>query len=104
MLVRYMKKNFEKVFRVFEKNYVLVPLEVFGKNPYKTLVSTVLSSRTKDETTLEASKRLFKKAPDLKALSKMETVQIEKLQHAFQFCKRIGFIRLFGRCDDFWCL
>lgn len=82
-----MNKNFDKVFKLFKKNYVLVPLEVFGKNPYKTLVSTLLSSRTKDEVTLEASKRLFKIAPDIKSLNKTDKKVIEKLIYPVGFYK-----------------
>ena len=82
-----MIKNADGVFSVFRKHYVLVPLEVFGNDPYKTLVSTLLSSRTKDETTLEASKRLFKKAPDIKSLNKLESSEISKLIHPVGFYK-----------------
>ena len=63
--------NFSKVFKVFKENYVLVPLEVFGNDPYKTLVSTLMSSRTNDTTTLVASKRLFKVAPNLEQLGQL---------------------------------
>jgi endonuclease-3 len=79
--------NFKKVFKVFNKNYQLVPLEVFGKNPYKTLISTTLSSRTKDETTLEASKRLFKKAPNFTFMSKLDEESIKKLIYPVGFYK-----------------
>ena len=79
--------NFAKVFKVFKKNYVLVPLEVFGRDPYKTLVSTVLSARTKDEVTLAASKRLFTKAPDLKSLGRLEINEIEKFIYPVGFYK-----------------
>lgn len=80
-------KNFSKVFKIFKKNYVLVPLEVFGNDPYKTLVSTLLSSRTNDSTTLVSSKRLFKKAPTLKDLRKLEVKEIEKLIYPVGFYK-----------------
>lgn len=80
-------KNFERVFSVFKNNYQDVPLEVFGRNPYKTLVSTALSSRTKDEVTLEASKRLFKKAPGFKKLSKLKRDEIRKLIYPVGFYK-----------------
>ncbi|MGE4596109.1 MAG: hypothetical protein AAEA79_04025, partial [Nitrososphaerales archaeon] len=39
-------------------------------NPFKVLISTILSSRTKDDTTLGASNRLFKKYKNPKELSK----------------------------------
>lgn len=62
-------------------------MEVFGKNPYKTLISTTLSSRTKDETTLEASKRLFKKAPNFTFMSKLDEESIKKLIYPVGFYK-----------------
>jgi endonuclease III len=55
----------------------LVPLEIFGKDPYKCLVSTVLSSRTKDEVTLAASKRLFKVAPTITKLDQLKESNIK---------------------------
>ena len=66
---------------------MLVPLEVFKDNPYKTLISTLLSSRTRDEVTLEASKRLFRVAPNLKALRKIDEKTIEKLIYPVGFSK-----------------
>jgi len=79
--------KFEKVFKVFKKNYVLVPLEVFGDDPYKTLISTIMSSRTNDNTTLKAAKRLFKKAPDLKSLGQLSEAEIAKLIYPVSFYK-----------------
>jgi endonuclease III len=79
--------NYSKVFTSFEKHYITVPLEVFGKDPYKTLISTLMSARTRDEVTLEAAKRLFKKAPNLKTLRKLDIQQIEKLIYPVGFYK-----------------
>lgn len=79
--------NFDKVFKVFRKHYVLVPLEIFGSDPYKTLVSTLLSARTKDEVTLEASKRLFAKASDLIQLNKLYQLEIQRLIYPVGFYK-----------------
>lgn len=70
--------NLEHLFKIFKRNYALVPLEVFEKDPYKTLISTILSSRTKDEVTLEVSKRLFKIAPNLKTLKNLDIKIIQK--------------------------
>ena len=78
---------FAKVFKVFRKHYVLVPLEAFGSDPYKTLVSTLLSARTRDEVTLEASKRLFTKAKNLRELGKLKIKTIEKLIYPVGFYK-----------------
>lgn len=82
-----MTKNFEKVFKVFKNHYKIIPLEHFKNDPLKTLVSTLLSSRTKDEVTFEASKRLFKKASNLKQLGKLETIEIQKLIYPVGFYK-----------------
>jgi len=79
--------NFNKVFKIFKKNYKLVPLEIFGKNPYKTLISTILSARTKDELTLKVSKKLFQKAPDLKTLKRLTQGEIQKLIYPVGFYK-----------------
>lgn len=81
------EKSVEKVIETFKKNYNLVPLEVFKDNPYKVLVSTLLSSRTKDEVTLKASKRFFKTAPTLNSLSRMNSKEIEKLIYPVGFYK-----------------
>ncbi len=79
--------NFEKVFQIFKRNYETVPLEVFGNNPYKTLVSTLMSARTKDEVTLASSQRLFAKAKNFYNLSKLDTNQIAKLIYPVGFYK-----------------
>ncbi|MBO8468945.1 MAG: endonuclease III [Spirochaetes bacterium] len=60
------------------------------KDPYRVLVSTLISLRTKDEVTLEASKRLFRIAPDIKSLSQMQPEQIAELIKPAGFYKRKG--------------
>ena len=57
------------------------------KDPYKVLISTILSARTKDETTTAASYRLFEKAPDAEALSRMTPARIAKLIYPVGFYK-----------------
>ena len=79
--------NFAKVFKIFKKNYKPIPLEIFGSDPYKTLISTVLSARTNDDVTLEASKRLFKVAPDLKSLKQLSSSTVQQLIFPVGFYK-----------------
>jgi len=79
--------NFPKVFSSFKKRYKPIPLEVFAKNPYKTLTATLLSSRTKDEVTLEASRRLFNKAPSIQKLSQLDQLEIRNLIFPVGFYK-----------------
>lgn len=59
------------VFEVFRNHYKKIPIEIFKSNPYKNLVSILLSSRTRDETTLVCAQRLFKIAPDIKTLGQL---------------------------------
>ena len=80
-------RNFLKVLRVFEKNYIKIPLEIFKTNSYKTLISTVLSSRTRDETTLMASKKLFKSAPTIEKLGQLDQLKIRNLIYPVGFYK-----------------
>lgn len=79
--------NFEKVFTAFKRHYKLVPLEVFGEDPYKTLISTILSARTRDETTLKVSKELFKVAPSLAKLKSLDIKALEKTIYPVGFYK-----------------
>lgn len=76
----------KKVLEIFKKEPLNVPLEVY-KDDYKILVSTLLSSRTKDETTFKAAERLFKKAPNFKKLSVLKQKEIETLIYPVGFYK-----------------
>ncbi|HWI18280.1 MAG TPA: endonuclease III [Vicinamibacterales bacterium] len=49
------------------------------KDPFQILISTLLSARTQDATTLAASTRLFAKARTPQAVAKLTIKQIEKL-------------------------
>ncbi|HVS15661.1 MAG TPA: endonuclease III [Thermoanaerobaculia bacterium] len=49
------------------------------RDPFKVLISTILSARTKDEVTARASARLFAAAPDAAALAGLAPRRIEKL-------------------------
>lgn len=79
--------NYGQVLAVFSKNYKLVPLEIYGGDPYKTLISTLMSSRTNDDTTLAAAERLFAKAPNIKALTKLLEEEIAVLIFPVGFYK-----------------
>ena len=62
-------------------------IAVQTSNPYKVLVATILSARTKDETTAKASERLFAKAPDQKSLAKLSKDAIQNLIYPVGFYK-----------------
>lgn len=57
-------------------------------SPYRVLVSTILSLRTKDKITYEASMRLFQKAPSIYELGKMDEESIANLIKPAGFYKR----------------
>ena len=78
---------YSKALLVFRKNYKPIPLEVFGKDSYKTLVSTLLSSRTRDEVNLIASQRLFNVAPTIKNLQQLDNLTIQQLIYPVGFYK-----------------
>ncbi len=53
-------------------------LAIQTRSPFKVLVATILSARTKDEVTAAASQRLFFRAPDADSLSKLGEKEIQK--------------------------
>lgn len=60
-------------------------IAVQTQDPFKVLIATILSARTKDEVTAKASKRLFKKAPNIAALEKLTTIELETLIYPVGF-------------------
>jgi exodeoxyribonuclease III len=57
------------------------------KDPFKVLVATILSARTKDETTAKSSARLFKKVSDPASLGELSEEEIQKLIYPVGFYK-----------------
>jgi endonuclease-3 len=53
--------------------------------PFHVLISTMLSAQTRDPVTLEASTRLFKRAPTPRAMVKLSTDEIERLIYPVSF-------------------
>lgn len=76
--------NIDKVIRKIRERLKDLPdpsVTLVGKrwkNPYLVLISCIMSLRTKDETTLPASERLFKLADSPPAMLKLTPRQIEK--------------------------
>ena len=62
-------------------------IAVQSKDPYQVLVATILSARTKDETTAKAAAKLFKKAPDLTHLAQLSEEELAKLIYPVGFYK-----------------
>ena len=69
-------------------------IAVQTKDPFKVLVATILSARTKDEVTAQASERLFAVAPDRQALARLDEAEIAKLIYPVGFFKaKAGYLR-----------
>ncbi|MBI9101967.1 MAG: endonuclease III [Spirochaetales bacterium] len=89
-----MKMNdYDKVIGIIEDSVekVVLPSVSFiaeeGPAPFRILVSTMISLRTKDEVTLPASLRLFKKADNPADMLKLSAEEIEKLIYPAGFYK-----------------
>lgn len=59
-----------------------------SQDPYQILISTLLSLRTKDETTTKASQRLFEKAKTPEEMVKLPTKEIATAIYPVGFYKR----------------
>lgn len=86
-----MSIDIDKALKTVEKTVKNKPVPVVDliavqtEDPYKVLVATILSARTKDETTAVAADRLFKKAPDIESLAALNIQQLEKLIYPVGF-------------------
>ncbi len=88
-----MPKNIEKILNILEKELSVFqdPMvsqkkwEIINKTPFTTLISCLLSLRTKDEITDKASINLFKKYDTPQELSKADIKKIEKLIYPVGF-------------------
>ncbi len=78
-----------------EVNTFQAPIKDFEKiqtkEPFKVLVATILSSRTKDEVTSQAAKRLFDRVKNPEDLEQLSVSEIEKLIYP------VGFYRVKAR-------
>lgn len=54
-------------------------IEMQTKDPFKVLITTILSARTKDETTINAAKKLFSVVKSPADLAELDVGRIEKL-------------------------
>ena len=83
-------------------------IAVQTEDPFKVLVATILSARTKDETTAAASERLFQHAPDPESLAQLSEQRIAELIYPVGFYKTKaahltllpGALQAFGRVPD----
>ena len=84
--------SFSDAVREMEKDKPLPSVSIIAdsteNDPYAVLVSTILSLRTKDEVTIEASGRLLAMAPDVYALDSADEEDIRKAIYPCGFYMR----------------
>lgn len=85
--------------RAFRVPVVGVVAEESGDDPFQILISTVLSLRTKDETTAAASERLFALAKNPRAMLTLSVKTIEKAIYPVGFYKTKA-RNILGICRD----
>jgi len=72
------------------RDYKVPVVDLIGvqtKDPFKILVATILSARTKDETTAAAAERLFQVAPDMHGLAELSQDEIQQRIYPVGFYK-----------------
>lgn len=85
------EQNYIKVLEILKGEYpkwqapIVTLIAVTTKDPYKVLISTLLSLRTKDETTAKAAQRLFERAGEPLAMLRLHVSEIEKLIYPVGF-------------------
>src|SRR3989344_4842503 len=87
------KVDIDAIYRVLlkeTKNYnspVVDLIAVQTEDPFKVLLATILSARTKDEVTSKAAERLYSKVKNFKDLEKLSVKEIEELIYPVGFYK-----------------
>lgn len=85
--------NIEITLEILEKEVadyqvpVVDLIAVQTRDPFKVLVATILSARTKDEVTAKASERLFAKADTVESLDDLGEATLQKLIYPVGFYK-----------------
>lgn len=78
-------RDIENVYEILQKEFykhrmpVVELIETQTKDPFKVLVTTIMSARTKDDVTGTAAKKLFQRVSNLQDLSKLSEKEIEEL-------------------------
>lgn len=83
-----LEKDIATVLRIIRKKAVDWPIPAIGKytkTPYKVLISCILSLRTKDKTTIEASDRLFLMADNPNSMVGLLAAEIESIIYPVSF-------------------
>ena len=86
--------TFHKVLKILQKEApewnvpIVTQVAQRSRDPFQILISTLLSLRTKDEVTSQASHRLFKKANTPQSMVKLSASELRQLIYPVGFYKR----------------
>jgi endonuclease-3 len=83
----FMKTRVQRILLTLRRYHMPTMLERFGRKPFMILVSTVLSARTKDVTTIPIVERLFKRYNKPEDLLRISTRRLEKMIYGIGFYK-----------------
>ncbi|MFC1537885.1 endonuclease III domain-containing protein [Candidatus Latescibacterota bacterium] len=79
-----------QILRTFSTKWrepIVTEISKIERNPYKVLISTIISLRTKDDVTRRASERLYKKAETPESMLKLQAGEIEEAIYPAGFYK-----------------
>jgi endonuclease-3 len=79
LMLREAKKRGAEVFSVSE---------LMHDNPYRSLIFSILSARTKDATTIAVCKKLFRKYPTIHKLANADVKEVEKAVYGVGFYRQ----------------
>jgi len=88
-----MKHEIDRIIEILRKSYmewrepIVTEISHKKRDPYKILISTIISLRTKDDVTREASRRLYKRAGTPEKMIRLQPETIEKAIYPAGFYK-----------------
>ncbi|MBS3151172.1 endonuclease III [Candidatus Woesearchaeota archaeon] len=89
--------NIYEILKKVVKSYkvpVVDLIKIKTQSHFNVLVATILSARTKDETTIKVCERLFSKVKDAEGLKRLSKKEIEKLIYPVGFYKtKAGYLK-----------
>ena len=80
-----MSGNLEKILCILKQRY---HIRLVTKDPFQVLISTVLSQRTRDEKTDEATQRLFARYPSVENLAQADVTLLMDLIYPVSFFRQ----------------
>ncbi|MDO8460481.1 MAG: endonuclease III [Nanoarchaeota archaeon] len=84
------KEYFLKIFKAAEKKYSKSEKRLAGEgwqHDWQTLITTIMSAQSRDETTIPIAENLFKKYPTLKSLAKADNKDVLKIFKSLNYNK-----------------